>query len=62
VSKYQRYHRDEGRQRNACVDGEHDHRRTVRFEHHRQGDTKVAFEQVNIKGYCRWKIQHRPVY
>jgi hypothetical protein len=29
VSKHQCYHRDQGRQRYACVDGEHDYRMTV---------------------------------
>jgi hypothetical protein len=52
ISHDQSYHRDEGHQRYACVDGEHDHRRTLRFGHARQRGTKATFGQAHIEGYC----------
>jgi hypothetical protein len=51
LSKDQRHHRDEQRQRYTCVDGEHHHRRSVRFEHDQQGDTNAALGQAHIEGY-----------
>src|ERR1019366_9463767 len=51
ISHDQCHHRDKEHQWYACVDGEHDHRKMVRFEHDRQRDTKVVFGQADFKGY-----------
>jgi hypothetical protein len=47
-----RHHRDEEQQRDARVDGEHDHRKMIRFEHDYQRNSKATFGQAHVEGYC----------
>ena len=41
-----------GKFRSECLDGEHDHRWTVRLGHARQRATTSTFRQAHIEGYC----------
>jgi hypothetical protein len=52
ISHDQSYHRDKEHQWYSRVDGEHDHRRTVIFEHDQHFDIKRRAGQAHVEGYC----------